>query len=219
MKQVVKLLLVALFTFTSCTSSRITISWKSPDAQQKKYKKILVLGLLREKDHSLRSKIEEHIAGDLRNLGYDATCSCIEYSPKTFENVNEEEAIKKLTGGGIDAVLTVVLLDKTKERYYIPRRIINTPYSIYYDHWWGYYNTMYDRIYENGYYDVSTKYFWESNFYDLQTKQLVYSAQTESFDPGSAESLAHEYGKLIVSNMVKNKVLEDQTKVESMRPM
>ena len=78
---------------------------------------------------------------------------------------------------------------------------------------------MYDRIYENGYYDVSTKYFWESNFYDLETKQLVYSAQTESFDPGSAESLAHEYGKLILSNMVKNQVLGDQTKGASMRPM
>ena len=116
MKQVIKLLLIPLFLFASCTSSRITISWTSPDTQQKKYKKILVLGLLREKDIALRAKIEEHIVVDLRNLGYDATCSCIEYSPKTFENVNEEQAIKKLTGGGIDAVLTVVLLDKTKER-------------------------------------------------------------------------------------------------------
>jgi hypothetical protein len=36
---------------------------------------------------------------------------------------------------------------------------------------------------------------------------LVYSVQTESFDPGSSESLGHEYGKLIVGNMVQNKVL------------
>jgi hypothetical protein len=41
----------------------------------------------------------------------------------------------------------------------------------------------------------------------MDSKQLVYSVQTQSFDPSSSEILAHEYGKLIVSNMVKNKVL------------
>jgi len=208
-----------LFILASCTSSRITSSWKSPDLQQKQYKKILVLGLLHEKDGTLRETMEEHIVADLRKLGYDATCSCIEYGPTTFENMKEDEAIKKLSGGGIDAVLTVVLLNKTKERYYVPKRVGYTPYDIYNRHWWGYYSTMYDRIYEPGYYEVSTKYFWESNFYDLEKNQLVYSAQTESFDPGSTESLAHEYGKLIVSNMTKSQVLVDQSKVESMRPM
>jgi len=208
-----------LFILASCTSSRITSSWKSPDLQQKQYKKILVLGLLHEKDGTVRETMEEHIVADLRKLGYDATCSCIEYGPTTFENMKEDEAIKKLSGGGIDAVLTVVLLNKTKERYYVPKRVGYTPYDIYNRHWWGYYSTMYDRIYEPGYYEVSTKYFWESNFYDLEKNQLVYSAQTESFDPGSTESLAHEYGKLIVSNMTKSQVLVDQAKVASMRPM
>ena len=130
--------------------------------------------------------MEEHIVADLKVLGYDATCSCTEYGPKAFENMKEEDAIKKLTGGGIDAVLTIVLLDKTKERYYVPGRVNYTPFNVYNRHWWGYYNTMYDRIHEQGYYEVSTKYFWESNFYDLETKELIYSVQTQSFDPGSA---------------------------------
>jgi hypothetical protein len=219
MKQVIKVLLAALFIFTSCTSSRITSSWKSPDMQQKKYKKILVLGLLKESDRPLREKMEEHIIVDLKNLGYDAVCSCIEYDPKAFDNMKEQEAIQKLDAGGIDAVLTVVLLDKTKERYYITGRVNYTPYHIYNRNWWGYYSTMYGRIYEPGYYETSTKYFWESNFYDLETKQLLYSVQTESFDPGSTQSLAHEYGKLIVNSMVKDQVLVDQAKVVQLKPM
>ena len=219
MKQVIKVLFAALFMLASCTSSRITSSWKSPDMQQKKYKKILVLGLLKETDRSLRQKMEEHIIGDLKTLGYDAVCSCIEYDPKAFNNMKEEEAIQKLDAGGIDAVLTVVLLDKTKERYYVPGRVSYTPYTIYNRHWWGYYSTMYGRIYEPGYYETSTKYFWESNFYDLETKQLLYSVQTESFDPASTQSLAHEYGKLIVSSIVKDQILVDQTKVVPLKPM
>ena len=219
MKQVCKVLFAALFIFASCTSSRITSSWKSPDIQQKKYKKILVLGLLKETDSPLREKMEEHIIADLKTLGYDAVCSCIEYDPKAFNNMNEQEAIQRLTTGGIDAVLTVVLLDKTKERYYVPGRVNYTPYTIYNRHWWGYYSTMYGRIYEPGYYETSTKYFWESNFYDLGTKQLLYSVQTESFDPGSTQSLAHEYGKLIVNSMVKDQILVDQTKVVPLKPI
>ena len=219
MKQLIKVLLAALSIFASCTSSRITSSWKSPDLQQRKYKKILVLGLLKETDHLLREKMEEHIIGDLKILGYDAVCSCVEYDPKAFNNMKEQEAIQKLSAGGIDAVLTVVLLDKSKERYYVPGRVNYTPYNIYNRNWWGYYSTMYGRIYEPGYYETSTKYFWESNFYELETKQLLYSVQTESFDPASTQSLAHEYGKLIVNSMVKNNVLVDQTKVVPLKPM
>ena len=78
---------------------------------------------------------------------------------------------------------------------------------------------MYDRFYEPGHYQADTKYFRESNFYDLGTKQLLYSVQTQSFDP-STQSLAHEYGKLIVNNMVKDHVLvSDQTKVVPLKPM
>ena len=187
--------------------------------QLKKYNRILVLGLLKETDRSLREKMEQHIIGDLKNLGYDAVCSCMEYDPKAFNNMNEQEAIQKLNAGGIDAVLTVVLLDKTRERYYVPGRVNYTPYSIYNRNWWGYYSTIYGRIYQPGYYDLSTKYFWESNFYDLNTKQLLYSVQTESFDPASKESLAHEYGKLIVNSMVRNQVLVDQNTVASLKPM
>jgi hypothetical protein len=68
---------------------------------------------------------------------------------------------------------------------------------------------LYNRIYEPGYYVVDTKDFWESNLYDMPTQKLVYSVQTQSFDPGSSESLGHGYGQLIVKDMVKNHILTD----------
>jgi len=43
--------------------------------------------------------------------------------------------------------------------------------------------------------------------YDLTSKELLYSVQTQSFDPASSELLAHEYGKMIVANMVKKAVI------------
>lgn len=83
-----------------------------------------------------------------------------------------------------------------------------SPYGYYYNRFWGYYGTLNRRIYEPGYYVTDTKYFWESNFYDMSTRKLVYSVQTQSFDPANSESLGHEYGELIVKNMVKENVLQ-----------
>ena len=211
MKQLKYLILFIPFVLINCTTSRITSTWKADNIQAKKYNKILVLGLIREADRSIREKMEEHLVGDMRNMGYNAICACDEYGPKAFENMTEKEALNKLTNSGIDAVLTVVLLDKTKERYYVPAQINYSPYVIYRNRFWGYYTTMYDRIYSKGYYEVSTKYFWESNLYDMDSKQLVYSVQTQSFDPSSSETLAHEYGKLIVNSLVKNNVVATQS--------
>jgi hypothetical protein len=178
----------------------------------------MVLGLINGSDRTLREKMEEHIAGDLRELGYNAMCSCDEFDPKAFEDLNEKQALEKLTNSGVDAVLTIVLLDKAKERYYVPDRVYYSPYFIYHDSFWGYYRTMYDRVYGPGYYAVSTKYFWESNLYSLDGKRLLYSAQSQSFDPVSAQSLGHEYGKMIARDMVKKNVLSKPGKEITERP-
>ncbi len=203
---------------TGCgTSSYITKSWKAPVASARQYNKVLVLGLIGGDDPVLREKIETHIVDDLKTLGYDAICSCQEYEPKAFERMSENDAIAKLSGGGIDAVLTVVLLDKKKEKYYIPQ---GKGAGMQTGRFWGYYRDVRERIYAPGYYTVDTKYFWESNFYDLKSveKEMLYSAQSQSFDPPSAESLGHEYGIMIVKDMVKNNIIGDQ-KVKKLKPM
>ena len=202
---------IVVLVLFSCSSSRITSTWKAGNIQPKKYNKILVLGLVREADRSIREKMEQHLLGDLRERGYNAICACEEFGPKAFENMSETQALTRLSGSGIDAVLTIVLLDKSKEKYYVPERVTYSPYVVYRNRFWGYYTTMNERIYTPGYYEVQTKYFWESNFYDMDNKQLLYSVQTQSFDPASTENLAHEYGKLIVADIVKSNVLTTQT--------
>lgn len=210
MKQFKYLFAALLFILVSCSSSRITSSWKAENIQAKKYNKILVLGLIREADRSVREKMEQHVLGDLREQGYNAICACEEFGPKAFENMTETEALKKLKDSDVDGVLTIVLLDKAREKYYVPGRVTYSPYVIYHHRFWGYYTTMHDRIYTPGYYETQTKYFWESNFYDMGSKKLLYSVQTQSFDPTSTESLADEYGKLIVKDLVATNILSKQ---------
>ena len=143
----------------------------------------------------------------LNKKGIQASSSIEKYGPLFLSGLQESEAIHKIKGQGFDAVLTVVLLDKEKEKHYIPDRITYTPYYMYYRRFWGYYSTVYERVYEPGYYIENTNYFWESNLYDLSDKSLIYSAQTKSFDSNNLESLADEYGKIISNDLFKKGIL------------
>jgi hypothetical protein len=207
MKKLIIFLLVTLLFGASCPTSKITSSWHANNLPAQKFKKIMVLGLILDADRATQQKMEDHLAGDLRDLGYNAVSSLQEYGPKVFDKMDEAAAVSKLKNSGIDAVLTIVLLDKQKERKYVPGNIFYSPYGYYYNHFWGYRNTLYRRIYEPGYYVTDTKYFWESNLYEMETQKLIYSVQTQSFDQANSESMGHEYGKMILKDMLKNNVL------------
>jgi hypothetical protein len=198
---------VMVLLLTACTSTRITHSWSAGDKPIQKFNKILVLGLNNEADVRIRENMEKHLVGDLRDMGITAVSAVQEYGPKAFDKLDEEAALSKLKNSGFDAVITIVLLDKSKERRYVPGHVMYTPYAVYHYRFWGYYRTMYARVYTPGYYTYDTRYFWESNLYHLGTGDLLYSAQSESFEPSSTESLAHKYGKMIVQDMVKKGVL------------
>jgi hypothetical protein len=177
----------------------------------------MVVGIIRDADRNMRSVMETHIVNDLKDRGFPAFSAYEEYGPKALQGMNEEAVKEKLANEGVDAVITVVLLDKQRERYYVPGHVFYSPYITYQNRFWGYYRSINTRIETPGYYQQTAKYFWESNFYDLHTKKLVYSVQTESFDPSSAESMAHEYGKKIVQSLLDEKILK--IKNELLKPV
>jgi len=205
--------LTILIIVSGCFSvTRITSTWKADHITPKQYNKVMVLGIIREADRNIRIQMENHLVRDLKELGYPAFSAYELYGPKMFQNMTEEQANKKLTRDRIGAVLTIVLLDKKKERYYVPGRVIFSPYGMYQNRIWSYYNSLNNRIEEPGYYQETTRYFWESNFFDLSENKLLFSVQTQSFEPSTAGELAHEYGQKIVQTIVKNGVLMRQEK-------
>ncbi len=168
----------------------------------------MVVGLFTNKDRGLREQMENHLQDDLQDLGFNAVSSMKLYGPTSFERMNENALLSKIEVDGVDALLTIVLLDRKKEKHYVPGRVYFSPFYSYHRRFGPYWGVMYERIYSPGYYQTQTKYFWESNIYDLKTKQLVYSVQTESFDPDEASALAHRYGKVIINDMKQKNVLQ-----------
>lgn len=206
MKKLTPFGILLLLLISGCSTSKITTSWKSNDVYVAQYNKILVLGVIHENDRRFQENMENHLVGDLKELGYNAVSSLAEYGPKAFENIDEETALNKLKDKGVDAVMTIVLLNKEKERRFVVDHG-QYPNGNYYNTFGNYRTSVYSRIYEPGYYVTDTRYFWESNFYSVHSPKLIYSVQTQSFDPSNSEILAHEYGRMIVKDMMKQKVL------------
>lgn len=193
--------------FTACgSSSRITSSWKADQQPAQPLKKVLVLGLFSDKDRGLRLQIEEELARMLQTQGLEVVKASDTYGPKSFQNMKEEVALKKLKDVAVDGVVTVTLLDKDKEKKYVPGSVAYAPYPYMRRGFWGYYSYYYPRIYEPGYYETSTSYFFETNLYNVNNNDLLYSAQSKSFDPSSTSSLADNYARSIVKDMKKNGV-------------
>jgi hypothetical protein len=209
MKALMALIVIFLFVIVGCSSYKITSSWKEKNIQPLPYKKILVLGLINDlHDRNIRQNMESNLAAGLKKLGYSAVCACDEFNPKAFEGLSEKEALSKIADSGIDAVLTVVLLDKAREKFYVPGRVYYTPYVVYHRRFYGYYQTMYVRVYSPGYYSSTDKYFWESNFYSIDsTTQLLYSAQSQSFDPATS-SLSYQYSDMIIKDMLRSNIIK-----------
>ncbi|HMH20513.1 MAG TPA: hypothetical protein VK563_02000 [Puia sp.] len=188
-------IIALLFLFASCANTKVTSSWKASNATPiATGNKILVLGIIQEKDMRLRMQMEGYLVDALKAKGYLAVSAYTLYGPKTFAG-KEEPALAQLHNSGIDEVFTISLLDRSKEKDYQP--------AYGYAPFWGYYSYMYGQAYSPGYISVKTRFFWESNLYDVSTKKLLYSVQSESFNPSSAADMGRAYSKVVVKNMSK----------------
>lgn len=192
----------------SCSSTKITSSWKEPEASLNANQKILVMALVTDREGGLRSNMEKEMVATLKQKGYNAVSATAELGPRALKGLNEQKAMNRLRKTDADQVLTIVMLDKSKEKNYVPGRpMYHRPFPLYYGRFWPYYNWMYGRVYEPGYYTTNTKYFLESNLYDLKNKQLLYSVQSETFDPSSAARMAVVYSQQVVRDMTKQQLI------------
>jgi hypothetical protein len=205
-------ILLSGLLFTACSSSKLTSSWKAKEASGKIYHNVMVWCILTEKDSLLKSNIEAHLVNDLANMGYHAISSISVFGPRSYKKLTEKEIVEQFKNSGVDAVITIVLLDKEEKKLYVPASLVNNPSS--FNQVDRYYSTVYDKVFMPGYYASSTDYFWESNFFEVSQHRLVYSAHTRSFDPASANTLAHEYGVLLIKDMAKKKLVVNQAKKE-----
>jgi len=196
---------IIFFLFLSCSNTKILHSWQPDNPKSNRFNTIMVLALVKDNDRFTQERMEHHLATDLNKRGYQAISALKVYGPGSFEIMSKKETFEKLKDTDVDAVMTLVLTNKSKN--YIlgdlahARRGEGMQEETY-----SYYNDIKNQLLNPDYALLNVEYFWESSLYDVNKNEMVYSVQTQSFNPSSTESLAHEFGKLIIKDMMKKKV-------------
>jgi len=199
---------VMLLFIAGCSSSRLTTSWVSKDLQAngQHFNKVLVLGMLSAKNRAVKVNMENELAAGLNNMGIAAVTATDVYGPKAFRNKSEQQVLRMLKRDGIDGVITIAMIDKNASRRFVPGYYGVGPY-----YFWSYYSFyapyMWGAPY-GGYYERTTSYSFETNLYDLDARnKMLYSAQSETIDPSSAERMSYDFAKTILKDMQAKQIL------------
>jgi hypothetical protein len=202
----------AVFLLLSCRSSYLAQWWKAPNTIPRTYSKIMVVGVVKTSDTALRRKMEIHLVTQLNELGYNAVAALDEYGPKGLSNLAQEDTYLKLCERGIDAVMTVALLDNSKGRHdtHSGKKYLSDGY--YYNHIWNYRNLQGDLTDTSKNAQTAKPFFLESILFDLQALQPLYVVETKPFNATTFYAMEQEYGKMVVKNMLRHKIIRRQPK-------
>jgi hypothetical protein len=195
----------------SCSpSTEITGTWKNPNVSAAVYDNILIASM--SSKVNVKQEIENNLAAELSKQGVQAYKG-IEVLPPSFrDNPDKNEMLKKIRGTSANAILTVSLIDTETENRYVPGNVTYAPVSRfgYYGRFWGYYNYWNPIVTSPGYYTEDKTYFLETNLYDVDTEELVWSAQSETYNPSSLSQSSQEFAKIIVDKLKADGVIRSR---------
>jgi hypothetical protein len=195
------LLVISVLCMEGCTSTQLISSWSEPALSIQSFHKILVVGIMGDKDVELRQDMEMNMVNALAAQGIHAYSSYVILGPQGFVEKDARSAILDLKDKTFDAVMCMVLTDKDKQQYYNPPTTTTVPINQnYYNNGYSYNNTS--SYYNNGgYYNGGgfynnggyyNNYNGMSNYYNqayrtvttpgYYTTTVNYSIETDLFD-------------------------------------
>lgn len=209
-----------IFSLAACQpATEITGSWKNTQAtaNTERINTILVTALTARTN--VRQQVEGDIAAALEKRGYKTVKSFDVLPPFTEGKTPDKDALfSKINETGAHAIMTVALIDKETENRYVPGGAGYTPIPRfgYYGSFWGYYNNWYPTLYSPGYYEEEKIYFIETNLYDARTEDLLWSGQSETYNPSSLDSFSRDFAQVVVSKMENDGLLKKDTSGEEL---
>lgn len=166
----------ALVLLAACgTPTRIPTVWRNPDFGGGPFRNLFVIGVA--ESESNRRLFEDRFAAALSRGEASASVS-YRRLPET-DKLSEARIRAALGDGGHDAVVVTRLLGIAEESQYVP------PETHVYRGYYGYYGHSWDIVHEPGYTITRTVVRLETNLYDVPSGELVWSGQSETFDPSS----------------------------------
>lgn len=201
--------LYIVLLISACTSTRLTSVWRDESRPMDAIKTVMVKGVASSpRDSRLLEDafVRQFSANGVEALGGSSPPSIAK--PETPPQKNPTQLIAQAQKKQMDALLVVKLAGVVKKKIYHPPR----PYFSslgYSDLHLRPYHHFPPYFYEPGYYTEHPFYQIESNLYDVSTSQLIWSAASETFDPGSVNALVESASQTIIQNLRTSKLFSE----------
>ena len=204
--------IILVVLHSACSpSSRITGSWKKPRFRSS-YSDVMVAALTSNID--AKSTIENDLSAALTGRGLLVTKGMDIFPPTFSKEIGKEEMMRRIRRhSALQAIVAVSLIRKETASHYVPGSYGYAPMYNYYGRFWGYYSFWYPTLYSPGYYTQDNIYYLETNVYDVKTEELVWSAQSETYNPENLSGFSHELADLIADRLIKDGIIRSNVKL------
>ena len=199
-----KLLYTLLFAtiLSGCASQKITTSWINPEARSKgPYESIFVMVMAQSNAASF--DIEDRMAETFASRGRKSVVSSSVFPAQlsAAESLSRDEMAEAIKRTGCDAVFIIAVLDVLSVEAYNPGTAYYPMNYGMYGSYYGYYSHYYPQVYSPGYYSTDKTFYIETNFYDVASDQLLFSIQSEAYNPSSLDSWFNEYSYQLINEL------------------
>lgn len=203
-------ILLAVILLPACAGQKITTSWINPEAANKgPYESIFVMVMAQSNAASF--DIEDRMAETFASRGRKSVVSSSVFPAQlsAAESLSKDQMAEVIKRTGCDAVFIIAVLDVLSVETYRPGTAYYPMNYGMYGSYYGYYNHYYPQVYSPGYYSTDKTYYIETNFYDVASDQLLWSIQSEAYNPTSLESWFKEYSYNLIKELKKEGLIEN----------
>ena len=167
---------------------------------------ILIIGV--SDQPVVRRQFEDTFVKELAALGVSAKSS---YQVLTDEQISSKDALDAaIRAQSMDSVLVTRVIGVEEIDTYTPPTYTHTPstFDRHYRDYHSYFNHAV-RVATPGYWDKYEVLKLESNLYDSASQQLIWSIQSESFDPRSATQLIDDQITVAIKSLRNTGLIPD----------
>ena len=201
--------IVMMLVICSCaTPAIITSSWHKPDVPPNNYDNIFVAAVTMQlKD---KQQIEDNLQIELEQKGLKVEKSMVVFPSTYGPNGPQKQNVSfsKIRSIGANGVLTLTLVHKARESYFEPLAAwqpLGDEYIATHPDEFIHGNTS--RFQYDGHYRDDIIYYVDTRFYNAQTQQLIWQAQSKTYDPNNINGFVKGYIQTIYAQMVKDGVI------------
>lgn len=205
-------LAIVLLLLNSCAPSSKLVTWTDPERPHPSLSKILVIAVVHDSLNGIRKNVEDYFVQALMAMGHHAEASLETFGSMASARLNQEGTYLNLCNQGIDAVLTIALLNKQKATDDHAAHERRNAGSYYYNRLLRYgalRATPQDQI------DPSPdqlQFLWEVTLFNLSTLTPLYWSQTKPFSPAVVKQNHETYCRIILTNLQKQKIIGQRSK-------